>query len=280
MTTPDQDEFVRIVKSLGPYWDQLVVVGAWCHRLLRFHPLAAPPSFVPLMTEDADVGMPERLPARSPSIGEALTSGGFRPSFSGDGPVPVTRYFPEGDDRGMYVEFIAPLRGSGYTRAGEPDDILEAAGITAQKLRYVELLLHEPWQLEVSADRGFDVGQDKLVIQVANPASYLAQKVLTLRRRIHGRKQSKDALYIHDTLTMFGDSFSELREQGAKVLELLPARTRNTFHELRVELFRDTSLMIRAAEIAAATGRASPPSVSTIAAVCSAGLEQVFSPAA
>ena len=63
MTTPDQDEFVRIVKSLRPYLDQLVFVGAWCHRLLRFHPLAAPPSFDPLMTEDADVAMPVTLHA-------------------------------------------------------------------------------------------------------------------------------------------------------------------------------------------------------------------------
>lgn len=35
MMPPDQEEFARIVKALGPYLDQLVFVGAWCHRLLQ-----------------------------------------------------------------------------------------------------------------------------------------------------------------------------------------------------------------------------------------------------
>jgi hypothetical protein len=98
------------------------------------------------MTEDADVATPERLQARSTSLDSALTTGGFKARLSGDGQLPVTKYYLEGDENGLYVEFIAPLRGSGYTRKGEPDDLLKVAGITAQKLRYVELLLFEPWK--------------------------------------------------------------------------------------------------------------------------------------
>jgi hypothetical protein len=278
MTAANQKDFLRVVRALGPYLDQLVFVGAWCHRLQQFHSLATAPSFTPLMTEDADVATPERLQTRSMSLDTALTDGGFKARLSGDGQLPVMKYYPVGDESGLYVEFIAPLRGSGYTRKGEPDDLLEVAGITAQKLRYVELLLFEPWKLQLSEPQGFKVGTDDIVIQIANPASYLAQKVLTLNRRQNGAKRPKDALYIHDTLTMFGGEFGGLREQGARVLQLLPPKTQREFHELRVALFQDKSLMVRAAAIAAATGRANPPTADTIATVCTVGLESIFAP--
>lgn len=275
MKLPNQDGFSRIVKALEPYLDELVIVGAWCHRLLHFHPLAIPPAHAPLMSEDADVATPERLPARSPSIGEALAAAGFRPAFTGRDLLPTSRYYPEEGVGGLYVEFIAPLRGGGHTRTGNPDDTLAIAGITAAKLRYVDLLLFEPWQLELT-QAGFEIGTDKLIVRVANAASYLAQKVLTLKRRQPPSNRFKDALYIHDTLTMFGDALSRLREQGARVLEQLPSRTRRELQTLRMELFRDQALLLKASDIAAATGRANPPSPATIKAVCTVGLETIF----
>jgi hypothetical protein len=275
-TLPNQAGFVKIVRALGPYLDELVIVGAWCHRLLHFHPLATPPPFPPLMSEDTDVATPERLLPRSPSMGERLQAAGFRASLSGSGPVPASKFYPEDDDKGLYLEFIAPLRGAAYTRTGEPNDTLAIAGITAAKLRYVELLLFEPWKFDLTEQDGFGVGTEAISLQVANPASYLAQKVLAVHRRQQAAKKPKDVLYVHDTLAMFGSSFAELRAQAASVLELLPAATLREFHRLRVELFRDDALLIQAAEIASATGRASPPSASTIATVCSLGLENVF----
>lgn len=270
------DEFVRVVKVLEPYLDQLVFAGAWCHRLLQFHPLATTPSFAALMTEDADVATPERLHPRSTSLGAALTAGGFQARLSGDGQIPLTRYLPDGDEHALYVEFIAPLRGSGYTRSGEPDDILSVAGVTAQKLRYVELLLFEPWMLPLSAATGFDV-EAEISIQVANPASYLAQKILSLHQRA-GRKRPKDTLYIHDTLAMFGDELDALRGQAARVLQLLPLKTQRELQELRVTLFENKELVVRAAAMAMATGRENPPSADMISVVCTAGLAQVFKP--
>lgn len=278
MTAPDHKYFLELAKAVEPYLDQLVFVGAWCHRLLRFHPLATPPAFVPLMTEDADIATPERLQAKSPSLAEALTTGGFRVEMSGDGKLPVTKYYPKDAETGPYVEFIAPLRGSGYTRAGQPNDLLAASGITAQKLRFVDLLLFEPWQLPLTNQHGFDVGLQELRVQVANPASYLAQKVLTLNRRVNRAKRPKDALYIHDTLSMFASSFALLRDQAAKVLRALPAKTQREFAELCASLFMNKSLMVSAAAIAAATGRAHPPSADTIEAVCTVGLEAIFAP--
>lgn len=278
MKLPHQDGFVRIVRTLGPYLDDLVIAGAWCHRLLRFHPLAQAPSFVPLMSEDADVATPERLAPRSPSIGEALRAAEFGQRLSGSGQLPVSKYYPDRDDEGFYLEFIAPLRGGGYTRKGEIDDTLAISGITASKLRHVELLLFEPWRCELSRRHGFELGDEAVTVLVANPASYLAQKVLILDRRQNPAKKPKDALYIHDTLMMFGDALPAFRDQAARVLLQLPSRTRKAFHEQRTELFRDDALLLQASDIAAATGRSNPPSAATIAAVCTIGLEQVFAP--
>ena len=278
MMQPNQDDFVRIIKALRPYLDQLVIGGAWCHRLLHFHLLATPPQFTPLMSEDADIVTPEQLPRRSPSIAEALKAAGFRPSFTGSDRLPVTKYYPHENAKGLYVEFIAPLRGGGYTRKGEPDDILMVSGITAAKLRYVELLLFDPWQLDLTERHGFHVGGDSIVVQVANPTSYLAQKVLTLGRRQNPLKKPKDALYIYDTLTMFGDAFPALCAQGLRVLQQLPSKTQREFHQQRTQLFQDEALLLQVSDIAAATGRANPPSPTTIAAVCMLGLERIFAP--
>lgn len=278
MMSPDQQGFVRVVSALGPYLDQVVFVGAWCHRLLQFHPLATPPAFEPLTTEDADVATPDRLPSRSLSLDEALVAGGFKARRSGDGKLPVTKYYPNGDENGLYIEFVSQLQGSGYTRGGERNDILAVSGVTAQKLRHVDLLLFEPWELELSKQRGFDIGSAAIVVRVANPASYLAQKVLTLRKRKTAAKQSKDALYIHDTLMMFGSSFPALRQQAGGVLGRLAPKTRREFQELRVALFQDKTLMVGTERTAGATGRASSPSAETIATVCTVGLDQIFNP--
>ncbi len=229
------------------------------------------------MTEDADVAIPVRLPTRTPSIHSALIGAGFRAHLSGSDQLPTTRYFPDDNDQGMYVEFIAPELASGRTRTGEPADLVAIAGVTAQKLRHVDILLFEPWELALSAQHGFDVGPVPLVVRVANPASYLAQKLLTLTRRATPKK-AKDALYLHDTVAIPGSELGAVREQAARVLAHLHGNARSELQRHRVDIFRDDALLARAADIAAATGRASPPSAATIRQVCTTGLELIFAP--
>ncbi len=280
---PDQDGFVRIAEALQPYVDHLVIAGAWAHRLFTFHPLATPRPFQPLMSEDADVATPDRLPALPDTIAGLLQAAGFLRILAGSGRRPSCRYYVGGRERGLYVEFIAPLRGSGRglgrgRGSGRGDDaILEIAGVTAPRLRFVDLLFVEPWSLILTERDGFRVGRRRLGLRVANPVSYLAQKVLTIDRRSRAAKKAKDVLYVHDTLGIFGDSLASLAGPAGQVLARLPARTRSRFHRLRVDLFLDPSLMEKAAVIARATGRPNPPSAHTISAVCRLGLEELFS---
>src|SRR6266567_6055865 len=45
---PEFASFARLVESLRPWLDQVVVVGGWAHRLYRLHPLAQQPRYEPL----------------------------------------------------------------------------------------------------------------------------------------------------------------------------------------------------------------------------------------
>lgn len=62
----DYEKFATLVQALHPWLPHVVVVGGWAHRLHRFHALAHPPDYLPLMTRDADiaVGLPSPPGAR------------------------------------------------------------------------------------------------------------------------------------------------------------------------------------------------------------------------
>jgi hypothetical protein len=67
-----------------------------------------------------------------------------------------------------------------------------------------------PWRIELSSENGFPFGKKKNV-QIANPTSFLAQKILIHEER--GRRdRAKDILYIRDTIEAFSGSLAELRE--------------------------------------------------------------------
>jgi len=61
------------------------------------------------------------------------------------------------------------------------------------------------------------------VARIANPASYLVQKVLTKREGAGRAKVGKDLLYIHDTLQMFGPRL-HLATQCDRNSDDLPSR--------------------------------------------------------
>jgi hypothetical protein len=39
---PDIEHFSRLIDTLRPWLDQVVIIGGWAHRLYRLHPLAQP----------------------------------------------------------------------------------------------------------------------------------------------------------------------------------------------------------------------------------------------
>jgi hypothetical protein len=271
MATSDEDFLAKALIALESYVHQLVVAGAWAHRLYRYHPLASLSNFEPIMTADADMAGPAGLPKKEQSIPSLLRSAGFRLDFRGDTMI----FRPEGDD-GFYLEFIAPLKGSGHSRSGRSNAMTELAGVSAPKLRFVELLLVEPWILRLSSELGFSTIREPIELRVANPVCYLAQKVLSLPRRTKQEKKDKDALYVHDTLSLFSTNIATLRESANVVREATARGTFSDLQKLGRELFSNEALLKGAARIAQESGRPSPPSFERIGLVCRTGLSHLF----
>jgi hypothetical protein len=103
---------------------------------------------------------------------------------------------------------LTPLFGAGYRRDGKPKATRRIAGVVSQQLRHLEILLYAPWTVSIGRSNGFPFADPKQV-QVANPASFLAHKVLIHDKRSRG-KFAKDILHIHDTLEIFGARLGEV----------------------------------------------------------------------
>jgi hypothetical protein len=203
----DTASFARLVTALRPWLGRIVVVGGWAHRLHRLHPLASPSAYPPLATLDADIALSDRGPLEG-DIRAALREAGFHEAFFGDHSPPVIHYELGREDGGFFAEFLAPLRGDGRNADGSESVTLRIAGVSAQRLRHLELLLAHPWEVRLGPDSGIDLDRPADV-PIANPVSFIAQKLLIHDLRPPS-KRAQDALYIHDTLELFGGELDTL----------------------------------------------------------------------
>ena len=262
------DPFRRLLSALEPWLGQVVIVGGWAHQLYRLHPHAQQLDYPPLTTLDADVAVPAQLPVGGQDIRERLLRHGFTEEFLGEDRPAATHYRLGGESSGFYVEFLTPLVGSELDRAQRRQATVEVAGVVSQRLRHIELLLHHPWSIDFEP-HGFVA-----TIQIANPVSFLAQKIL-----IHGRRgredRAKDILYMHDTLEVFGARLPELGELWRNtVAPRQNARALGTVLKASEGLFGTVSDDIRrAAEIS--TERALSPEA--IRGACRYGFDRIFS---
>jgi len=237
----DAASMARLIGALRPWLGHLVIVGGWAHRLYRTHALAVAPTYPPVRTRDVDLALSLQVPLPG-DIADALTRAGFGRTLSGDHTPPVTHYTLE-DDVGFYAEFLAPLQGAEVKR-GKPDVTVATAGITAQKLRYLDLLLVAPWS--VSVGRSINVPLEPPVdVLLPNPVSYIVQKLLIHEKR-RPNKQAQDLLYMHDTLELFGGALEELRVIWRDhVRPSMPERTAKRAEALARTLFANITDRIR-----------------------------------
>ena len=263
--------FSRLIVALDPWLDQAVIVGGWAHRLYHLHPSAQELDFAPLVTLDADVALPPALPAQTPAIREALLANGFKEEFRGDDVPPATHYRLGDKDSGFYAEFLTPLTGSEYTRSGKRKATAQVAGVNSQQLRFIELLLNNPWTVELRVE-DFELAAPK-VVRVANPVGFLAQKILIHQKR-SAEDQARDILYIHDTLQVFGARLDDLRDEWTRrVRPGLHSRAARKIETAHAWLFGEMTDAIRVAAAIAAGRRLTPEAVRQS---CQYGLQQIM----
>jgi hypothetical protein len=269
----DLDAFARLVTALRPWLGQLVVVGGWAHRLHRFHPLASPPEHLPLRTRDTDLAFSTDA-AFAGDLRAALTAAGFTEEPFGDDAPPAAHYRLKDDD-GFYAEFLTSLHGSGVKRNGALDATVSKGGINAQKMRYLDLLLVSPWSVRVGRKVGVPVTPE-VDLLVPNPTTFIFQKLLIHSARPPNKK-AQDALYIHDTLELFGASLEELRRLWVDVVRpAMPARTAKRAETLGRELFVQVTDTIRAA---ARMPQGRNLTAEAVRAACEYVLEEILRPA-
>lgn len=268
-----RQSFARLVGALAPALPHIVFIGGWAHRLYHLHPNAQSTNFEPLLTLDADIALPPMLPADLPDLRQLLIAQGFTEDFLGQDVPPATHYRLGNESGAFYAEFLTPLTGARTTRSGARRTTTGIAGLSAQLLRHLEILLVNPWTLLLSAPT-FPLTTGKS-IRIANPTAYLVQKLL-----IHANRpiadRAKDILYIHDTLQLFAPRLEDLsREWLDHLLPSLPPAQVRKATQLATHLFANLSDPIRTASTIAPTRGLTPESIRQ---ACQLGLERILGP--
>jgi len=267
----DLAPFAHLLDALRPWLVHLVIIGGWAHRLHRLHPLSHPRDYDALRTRDADIAFSLNAPLVG-DIAATLRAAGFREDFVGEYTPPITHYSLGTDDQGFFAEFLTPLYGSEVKRGGRRDVTVKRAGVTAQKLRHLDLLLVIPWTVRLTSEMGVPV-HAPLDVTLANPVSFIAQKLLIQRDRPSGKK-AQDALYIHDTLELFGSELADLKALWQEqVRPSLHQKTASAIEQLQREQFGAVTDVIRDA-VRIPQDRVLAPD--RVQAVCAYGLESIF----
>lgn len=263
--------FSRLIVALEPWLDHLVFIGGWAHRLYRFHPTSTPPQYFPITTRDADIAF-EISPKIEGDIKQALLNAGFSEELSGNHQPAISQYSLGEENTGFYVEFLAPQRGSGRRRDGSIVVTAAQAGVTAQLLRHLDILLFKPWSVNISDAQGFELDSPRH-IQIANPVAFISQKLLIHDQRGRGKK-SQDIMYIHDTLELFIASLGTLNDVWRDgICEQSPERIAKRVMAIAHEVFVEVNDAIRdAAQID--PGRNMRPEA--IRQFCDVALDTIF----
>jgi len=222
----EHDLLIRVVAALEPYLDEVVLCGGWAPYLYwaRLHDPARHP---PLRTLDADFALPRHVAVIGGTpIAQCLRAIGARTRLAGYGKGIVHFEIDHGDAT-VPIEFITPLLGDG----GETQlDVQE--GLRVEPLRYVDLLLERPEQVLLVGDVGG--ARREIAVRVPAPGMFIAQKILTARRRRDRSRRGKDLAYVRGILA----NYEELRPAILDDVEWLHRRWPSWAANFRSELQR------------------------------------------
>jgi hypothetical protein len=268
---PELEAFSKFIVALEPWLGKVVLVGGWAHRLYRLDPRARKLDYLPLTTLDGDVAVPTKLKKEGATVRKRLLEAGFEEEFIGEDRPPATHYH-YGKGGGFYAEFLAPLEGNEYDRNGKRKAKKEVSGVPSQLLRYIDILLLSPWKVELGKENGYGMSP-KRTVQIANPASFLAQKILIHERRDY-KVKAKDLLYMHDTIEVFSENLDELQELfRSDVAPKLHPRRVVELEGAAYRLFGKVKDTIREAALMAVGRKLSPE---RLAETAQAGLKELF----
>jgi hypothetical protein len=213
MKSPEEMEFFyRVLSAIRLNLKDFVLVGGFASYLYQFHERAKPTDLPSLLTYDIDLASAEKIPVRGgKSVHQSLSEIGLEEEFTGNCVPPLVKYFPKDKKPFMYVEFLTPLRGS-ETKRGVPDITQNIQpDLSAQKLRFLDLLLKHPWEINTRSVPAFNKYR-KLVVKIPHPGMFIMQKILISERRT-GKSRPKDFAYIYQTLSYLREDLEVIAKE-------------------------------------------------------------------
>jgi len=267
----DLEPFAKLAVALSPWRGQLVFIGGWAHRLHRLDPRANTPEHQPVFTRDTDLAFANREHIEG-DMKAALLEHGFKEKLSGDFKPPTASYTLGDDSSGFYAEFLTPLIGSGIKRGGGSDATLAKAGISAQKIRHLDVLLVDPWTIALDPKAGFQL-PTAMDIRVANPLCFMVQKFLIIDDRTP-EKQAQDLLYVYDTIEVFGGLLAEFQTSWKEIVAPSLGKQAARIREATTSTFAGVNDVIRAAARIPTDRKLSPEDIQQ---TCQIAFEQIFS---
>ncbi len=265
----DMEAFVRLAQALAPWSGQLVTVGGWAHRIHRFDSRANKPAHQAVFTKDSDLAFAAAEPMEG-DMKAALERSGFKEQLSGESKPPMAHYTMGAENDGFYAEFLTPLAGSGMKRDGQKDATLAKAGITAQKIRHLDILLVEPWVVTLNSENApLETSMD---IQVANPLAFMVQKFLIQGQR-PAKKRAQDILYIYDTVGLFGGQMEAFQKMWRETIGPALGKSRDEVLRLNEATFSKVTDDVRNAALIPQDRKVTADEVQS---TCQFAFEKVF----
>jgi len=250
MNFDSPDAFLaHVLWTFRPYLDRLVLVGGFAVRLYELHPRASQATIRVLRTFDADFATAND---RIPVVGESLTglaeAAGFRRDFRGDHAPPVIKLVPKEAPAGpsgvdqYTIEFLSPLTGAPASRSGRvaaTSDIQE--GLTAQRLRYLDLLLEMPWSVSLAGLPGIPKEYQAISVSLPHPGLFIVQKILIAKEPNRLDKRPKDMAYVYHVVSLFRSELNSLADDVRDRMGANPAWRSwlGRFKRLAFSLFAD-----------------------------------------
>jgi hypothetical protein len=232
MTFDSPDDFLaHVLKTFRQYLNTFVLVGGFAVRLYEFHSRAVPSVARVLRTFDADLATPiARIPIAGKSLAELAEAAGFQPDFRGGNIPPVMKFVPKGavvEPVGVdqyTIEFLTPMTGAPVSRSGKglvTSDI--QAGVTAQRLRYLDLLLENPWRVSLAGLPGIPEEARTIEVRLPHPGLFIVQKILISEEANRQDKRPKDMAYIYQVVSLFRRDLTGLAEEVRARMGAIPA---------------------------------------------------------
>jgi len=196
--------------ALGDYLQDIVVVGGWVPHLYR--KIWPSQSVVEARrTFDLDAAVPGRLAVGHRRRLDALLAGeGYTLLLGGDSGLPAQIYqSPPGSDL-LPIEFLAPLVGRQEETTVEIQE-----GVTAQALRYLDILLDNTFEVRLSTETHGDSSRE-LALRVPIPGAYVFHRGL-ISESGGSRRRGKDLYYIFETWASLPDVWDQISAQIVEI---------------------------------------------------------------